>query len=238
MLFLLQKNQQKKKIDQLMRGESPFLFYCDMSQHLTIEPQKKRSRRINLFLDDQFFIGLDLEIASELNLKNGMMIGDSTINEIRMASEYDKAKTFVLRSLSKTDQPKSAIEKKLKSKLISDNVIQRILKECESNNYINDERYTRSFVHDKVKFLHWGKLKIRTELTKKGIEKKLIDVCLSQVDFPEETDGILLEKILKKYKPLSDLKNQQKAIRYLQYRGFSWDEINRILKDKKTLELE
>lgn len=209
-----------------------------MSRRLTIEPQKKKSGRVNLYLDDQFFIGLDLELAADLNLKNGMFIDDSAIKEIQSASEYDKAKTFVLRSLSKTDQPRPVIEKKLKSKKVSDVVIQRILDECELNNYINDERYARSFINDKVKFLQWGKLKIRNELAKKGIEKKLIDTCLSAMEFPEETDNILVEKILKKYKPLTDIKNRKKAILYLQYRGYDWDEINRILKDKKTLELE
>ncbi len=60
----------------------------------------------------------------------------------------------------------------------ADAVIDRLRRE----GFINDERYVRAFVHDKVKFDGWGREKIRYTLRLKGLDGDVVSDALSAID--------------------------------------------------------
>lgn len=56
------------------------------------------------------------------------------------------------------------------------NIVQRLV----NGRFIDDERFARAFVRSKVNYSAWGRVKIRSALIQKGIERELIDVALEE----------------------------------------------------------
>ena len=64
-----------------------------------IKPQVKKPTRCNVYLDNVFYCGLELETVMKYRLKIGMQIEPSELDEIQCDSErikaMDKALSFV-----------------------------------------------------------------------------------------------------------------------------------------------
>lgn len=111
----------------------------------------------------------------------------------------------------------------------------KIIEELKRENFLNDRRYVRSFVNDKIRFDKWGKVKIRYFLKRKQIEEQVIDEAL--IAFPvEEYKRICFIEIEKKYKTLRTkhkIAAKQKLISFAMQRGFEntliFEVVNNIL---------
>ena len=63
--------------------------------------------------------------------------------------------------------------------------IDRILKYLVKEGYVDESRYARAFVHDKVRFAKWGRNKIAQALWQKRIPQNVADDALSSIDEDE-----------------------------------------------------
>ena len=63
--------------------------------------------------------------------------------------------------------------------------IDRILKHLIKEGYIDESRYARAFVHDKVRFAKWGRVKIAQALWQKRISQDVADSALATIDEDE-----------------------------------------------------
>ncbi|WP_294081528.1 regulatory protein RecX [Proteiniphilum sp. UBA5384] len=110
---------------------------------------------------------------------------------------------------------------------LSGPVINRIIDRLEKEKYIDERRFIRSFIHDKLHFNKWGKRKITLSLRQKQFSQKLIDELF--MEFSDTSFGESLQPILeKKWKSVtgkSDYEKRGKLIRYALGRGFSMEEI-------------
>ena len=100
-----------------------------------------------------------------------------------------------------------------------------------SGKFIDDERFTRAFVNDKIKYNQWGRRKIEQALWAKGIEASVQRKILDSID---ENDYLAALKPLLKSKERSisgrnEFERQMKLIRFAVSRGFSMEQINRCL---------
>ena len=57
------------------------------------------------------------------------------------------------------------VEEKLRKWSLDEQAIGRILQKLESERYVDDDRYCRAFVADKINFAKWGKMKISRALS-------------------------------------------------------------------------
>lgn len=95
------------------------------------------------------------------------------------------------------------------------------------NNYLNEERYVRAFVHDKSKLQGWGVQKICYALRAKQIPDLLIGKGVSEIDknAQKETLRRLLEKKRRSVKGRSQAEVEAKLIRFGLARGFGYEEV-------------
>lgn len=109
--------------------------------------------------------------------------------------------------------------------------INNIIDKLKENKFIDEERYVRSFVNDKITFLKWGEKKIRYTLAQKQIPTSIIDSVLSELE-PEELTEHLMPIIKKKYdsvKAETEYDKRTKVIRFALSRGFEMNEIIKCL---------
>lgn len=99
---------------------------------------------------------------------------------------------------------------------------QRIIERLVSEKFIDERRYCRAFVNDKVRFNRWGRIKISAALREKRLPREAVAEALQQID-DEEYIKALNSVIAAKRKELrgkDDYTAKQKIVRYAASRGF------------------
>ena len=124
------------------------------------------------------------------------------------------------------------VEKKIKAAGLtgeeSDRIIARLLKE----RFIDESRFARYFVNDKLRFNKWGRIKISYELQRKGIPADIRAEALAGIDEKEYQD--ILSSLLKSKKKTTRGKDERetyiKLLRFAAGRGFEGRDTSRCLK--------
>lgn len=95
-----------------------------------------------------------------------------------------------------------------------------------AENYISDERYAKAFVHDKLLYQGWGRVKIAYMLRTKKIVPQIIQSALETID-ETEYFRILSHLISQRVRSKQELSREALAslYRFLIQRGFTMEEI-------------
>lgn len=117
------------------------------------------------------------------------------------------------------------MRKKLVAWELPDDAIKRIIDRLKKEKYLDDSRFTRSFINDKLRFNKWGKTKIIFELKKLNIPSSIYDPVLDELagdEFEKQLMHILSVKV-KSVKAKNNYDKKTKLIRFALGRGFSMD---------------
>lgn len=94
-----------------------------------------------------------------------------------------------------------------------------------NENYLNEERFARSYTRGKFYIKKWGRNKIRINLLQKGINERLIVKSFEEINEEDYIKTIKkdIEKLLPTYKGLQEYQKKQKVIKFLITKGFEYD---------------
>lgn len=89
-------------------------------------------------------------------------------------------------------------------------------------NFLNEERFSRSFARGKFNIKKWGRNRIVSELKQRGITKYNINLALQELaeESYHETLESLAQKRLGQIKETDTFKRRKKLADYLLYRGW------------------
>lgn len=125
----------------------------------------------------------------------------------------------------------SEVSKKLTTWGVPPAEQQRIIERLQDEGFINEERYCRAFVNDKLRFNRWGRVKIRAALYEKQLPREYIAQAIEDID-EEEYMQTLHDLVATKQRELKneDFATKQKIIRFAASRGFEPAKILQIVK--------
>lgn len=106
-----------------------------------------------------------------------------------------------------------------------------ILRRLADEKYIDEERYSRLFARDKLRFNRWGRVKIRMALAAKRIGAEAVEAAIDGLDESEYTD-VLLQLLRTKARSVAaadGYERDMKLLRFAAGHGFTADEIRRCL---------
>ena len=128
---------------------------------------------------------------------------------------------LALKLLTRREHAISELRDKLLRKTEQPELVPEIIQELIQKKYLDDKRFTESYTR-MLASKGYGLLRIKRALKEKGIAE-FTNLNLHHADIKEVYN--------KKFKNLgsSDLREKAKQIRYLQYRGFSFEEIKKVL---------
>lgn len=201
-----------------------------MSIITKIEAQKKNEDRVNIYLNEQFFMGIYKELVFTLNLKKGMEIDENVLKGLLHDEMYIKAKNKALSILSKAPQSEKNIISKLSNDFDED-IIDKVLVFLRKYNFVNDEDLAQRITNTNLKVNKCGKNRIKQNLYNKGIDRNTIDSVMSDIDSDVEFENAmhLAKKRYERVKNEDRNKIYQKISQHLAYKGFSYDIIKRVL---------
>lgn len=114
---------------------------------------------------------------------------------------------------------------------IEEDVQARVMEYLLKEKFIDEERYTRLFVEEKIKFNKWGRKKLEQALYMKRIPRSIYAPILDEID-EENYEEILRPLIEAKRKTVtgkSEYEIRGKLIRFALSRGFDMDTILSVL---------
>ena len=116
----------------------------------------------------------------------------------------------------------------------------RVMQRLVSERYVDDERYARAFVKDKVRYNKWGRRKIQQALWMKRIEEHIQQQVLDEIEEREYLDVLrpLLKQKRKSVKAQNDYELNQKLIRFALGRGFTFDVIRQCINVDETMDFD
>ena len=97
--------------------------------------------------------------------------------------------------------------------------------------FLNEERFAKSYVRGKFYYKDWGRRKIKNELKKRNINERLIKTAFKEID--EEDYISTLHKLIEKKEQIISYKNEfeknSKLINYLLQKGYEYELIKECL---------
>jgi regulatory protein len=112
-------------------------------------------------------------------------------------------------------------------------VIDKIISELIKANYLNETRFTQSFVRGKFRIKKWGKNRILQELKVRDISSFNIKLGMKEIsdDNYQKTFYDLFEKRRREVKQLTKTEQKKKIFSYMSYRGWENSKIYEALRD-------
>lgn len=126
---------------------------------------------------------------------------------------------------SRAERSEFAVRKKLVAWEVPEDAIKRIIDRLRKEKYLDDNRFARSFINDKLNFNKWGRTKIIYELKKRNISESVYNPILDELsgdEFEKQLMHILSVKS-KSVKGKNDYDKKTKLIRFALGRGFTMD---------------
>lgn len=141
---------------------------------------------------------------------------------------------YALKLITIKDRTKKEIYEKLRQKGYDENAVIEEIAFLEEYGYINDFNYAKKFISDSVNIKKWGSRRIYSELTRKGIEREIID---SLLNFDNEEE-VLMAEFQKRFKnsDLSNIKERRRIFGFFMRRGFKSSSIQYVLNKNSAFE--
>lgn len=98
-------------------------------------------------------------------------------------------------------------------------IFDEIEEKLRENDFINDARFCHAYVHDKVEYQAWGRLKIRAGLQALQLPDSAIREAMEAIDENKYADN------LRKLITQRQKESEDKRLRFLAQRGFTYEEI-------------
>lgn len=193
-----------------------------------LEPAGRKQTR--LYLDEERYCLLYSGEIRRLGLKEDMELSEIQKNELDSLL-LRRAKLKAMNLLKVSDRTKEEIRTRLRRLELPDTCIEGAVSYVEGYHYIDDEAYVRHFIE--FKGASKSRLKIKQELSLKGISPELFERIWEEFDVSEE--DILREQIKKRIRqkgPVTE-ENFQKNLAFFARKGFAFHEILEILKEYK-----
>ncbi len=192
-----------------------------------IEEQKNK-KRVNIFVDDAFFCGLNKETAVIFKLKTGKEIDEKTLIEALFDSEVKSAVDKAASYLGLRMHSKKELFDKLLKKGFEKQVIQKAIEKLEEYNYVDDYLFAKQFVSSNSKY---SKKMIEVKLKQKGISSDIIlDIFGNEGDDEEFNRCLLAVQKYIRIKKIGTQEANQKMVASLARKGFSFDNIKKASK--------
>lgn len=114
---------------------------------------------------------------------------------------------------------------------VPDDAQVRVVERLVNERYVDDERFARAFVKDKVQYNKWGRRKVEQALWQKHIDQDIRQQVLDETDDEAYLSVLrpLLKQKRKSTKAASDYEQNQKLLRFALGRGFTFDIIRQCL---------
>ncbi len=181
---------------------------------------KSQPDRVLICLDGQPWATVSLLTAGRF--KVGDRIAPGEADKLRDAQEKHDAYQCALRWLGGRDRSVLEVRQRLKQRGFDGVAVDHTLTTLLDKNYLDDERFARNWVHDRIKHAPRGSRLLAQELRQKGIDGRVIASALALAD-EDALASTCLRRKRRRWRRHAGQVRRQKMLAYLSRKGFAFD---------------
>lgn len=190
--------------------------------------EKYKGKTFGVYFEDAEPIFINGEIVSQFHLKAGVEIPESALSQIIRANDVRRARERALYLLDAREYSYTGLFKKLELNYDED-ICYEVLNSLSEQGLVNDRRYAEQLGEYYMVTKCYGKYRAGQEMYRKGISRELTNEVLER--YEQDSCQRLYELVKAKYERyLTDDKGITKVKNALARRGFSFDDINTVIK--------
>ena len=203
-----------------------------MNKITDIEVQKRNKDRVNIYIDGEFTFACDAEFVYKEKLKTNQIIDIEKIKRILIEDEIKKCKSTALRIIERNYKSEKEVYDKLLEKCYDQEVIYIALEFLKNYNYLDDTRYAKMYIKDRLRTQ--GANKIKYDLIRKGINENLIKDAFNEMEEDIESE-VAMNLAIKRYEVLKKretdkYKLSQKLYRFLVGKGYNFELVSDVVR--------
>ena len=176
---------------------------------------------------------LDVETARALGLAEGQEIGEAVLSRIAEAAARHDARTVALRLLQRRLRSRAELEAALRRRRIARETILALSAELRVAGWIDDSRFARVWIQDRMALRPCGARRLRAELLAKGVAPQIAEEAIAALVPRAAEDTLALEQArarLRRLGGLAPVVARRRMAAWLQRRGYAADVIVRTLR--------
>ena len=161
------------------------------------------------------------------------MFNKDSKNSSNKYHSKDEALFKLQKYCSYQDRCHSEVRKKLISLNIYGEDLEDIITDLIRENFLNEERFARSYARGKFRMKRWGRMKIKSELKFKRVSEYCIRKGLTEIDADEYQKSLyyLLEKKDSQIKSVNQYDRYQKLYKFAYSKGYESELISSAVKE-------
>lgn len=194
-----------------------------------LERQKRRRRRVSVFLDDEYAFSLEELTAAALHL--GQFLSEDDIRELRRRDEVCRAQERALRLLEVRPRSRFELEQRLRRAGFEQAAVEEALGRLERVELVDDDAFAQFWVEQRLTFRPRSRRALRYELRRQGVSDEAAEAALEGVD-DAEAAAALVQKHLSRRDPGRGPESlREELYTLLQRRGFGYGTAKEVLND-------
>ncbi len=203
----------------------------------SITPQQRNPSRRNIFVDEEFSLGVGPETLIRFGLRTGDEVTPEILQQLEHVEELVSARAVAMRYLGVRPRTEKEIRDKLREKEFGDEEIQKTVEALKAALLLDDAEFARAYVSDQLAKRPAGALLLRRKLMLLGVSKEIVEETLKGFLGPEENEARALSigrDFVRKSRAMRPREEQVKLRKrtgtFLGRRGFTWDVIQSVCK--------
>ncbi len=195
--------------------------------------KKIGSNKYKIYFDNESLIVYE-DVILKYNLLYKKDIDNDLLIEINKENYKSSIYDVSIKYISVRMRSKKELEEYLKKKKYDQKDIEETIKRLQSQDLLNDEKFAKSYINDKLYLTNYGLTKIKNDLLKLGVEEYIIDAIVNNIDLQVINDKLskIIDKELKINSKLPTNKLNNKIINRCINLGYNYEDILNILNDK------
>lgn len=199
------------------------------------EPRRKNLTQ--LYLDGEPGPKVDTEVFLLSRLKPGDELTQEELSDLMERSDARRAREKALYLLEHRSHSKRELTEKIARTAASREAAQAAADRLEEIGLIDDKAFAESYARELFLRKRFGALRVRQELSRKGIDRELIDQVMAPY-LEEDTGEENIALVLARRYPLwrEDEKIRRRAVAALQRLGYSYGQIRAVMGQPEEME--
>lgn len=203
------------------------IVYNSVMKVTDIKANKKDSRRVSVWLDGEFAFSCYAETLEDERVYIGNELRSADVDRIRQSDSAEYAWRTALRTLERGMKTEKQIRDKLQEREVEEELIRKTVQRLREYGLIDDMEYARLYAEQLYgKYGRWG---VVSRLRERGIPQEIVDQVTDSDGDPE----VLLRqttKLYNKHRGDEKYKRDQKIMRSLAAKGFTFSDIRNAIR--------